>query len=280
MSRVGIKANAKTGKNSLKNFFALLNIFDYNICVKGGRVYARLDVNMTKIDQLSVFFPAYNEQDNIENTVLKSKKVLEKIAGKWEIIIIDDGSKDNTGKIADKLAKTDKKIRVIHHNPNRGYGGSLKSGIYACKYDWIAFTDSDGQFDFSEVTNFIEKQRETKADMVIGFYKKRQVSKFKILTSKMWEYAVFFLFGLKVHDIDCGFKFISKKVVDALPDLHSERGAFISSEFLIKAKKKGFKIVEIPVTHYPRTAGVGTGRDINVIIQSFKDLFKLWISLR
>ena len=118
-----------------------------------------------------------------------------------------------------------------------------------------------------------------KADLVVGYYKKRQVSKGKILTSKVWEYLVHFLFGLKVRDIDCGFKLVSKKVVDNVPKLESERGAFISSEFLIKAKKSGFKIVEIGVTHYPRTAGSGTGRNLNVIINSFTDLFKLWQKL-
>lgn len=233
-----------------------------------------------QIPSLSVFFPSYNEEKNIKSTVLKAKKVLLEVADKWEIIIVNDGSKDNTGKIAKELSSQDTRIRVVTHNPNRGYGAAFKSGLYNAKYPWIAFTDSDGQFDFSEVTNFIKKQKETNADMVIGFYKKRQVSKTKIITSKMWEYAVFLLFGLKVHDIDCGFKFISKKVVDALPGLESERGAFISSEFLIKARKKGFKIVEIPVTHYPRTAGQGTGRNVDVIIQSFKDLFKLWVKLR
>ena len=163
---------------------------------------------------------------------------------------------------------------------NRGYGGALKTGFESARYKWVAFTDSDGQFDFAEITNFIEKQKETGADLVIGYYKKRQVSKFKIITSKMWEIAVMTLFGLNVRDIDCGFKFISKKVIDKIPQLESERGAFISSEFLIKAKKSGFKIVEIPVTHLPRLAGKGTGRNINVIIKSFVDLFKLWKKLR
>lgn len=231
------------------------------------------------IDSLSVFFPAYNEEHNIKSTVEKAKKVLVKIASKWEIIIINDGSKDRTGEIANGLARSNKNIRVINHNPNRGYGATLKSGFYNSKYPWIAFTDSDGQFDFGEITNFINKQRETGADVVIGYYKKRQVSKFKIFTSKMWEIAVWILFGLKVKDIDCGFKFVSKKVIDSIPKLESERGAFISSEFLIKARKKGFKIVEIPVTHYPRLKGVGTGRNLNVIVKSFIDLFKLWKKL-
>lgn len=232
------------------------------------------------IKDLSVFFPSYNEEGQIKNTVLKAKKVLEQIADKWEILIVNDGSKDKTLSIAQDLSKNDKRIRVINHKVNRGYGASFKSGFYNSKYDWITFTDADGQFDFAEIAKFIKKQRETNADLVIGYYKKRQVSKTKIITSRIWEILVFLFFGLKVHDIDCGFKLVSKKVISKINDLESERGAFISSEFLIKAKKNGFKIVEIPVTHYPRTTGIGTGRDLKVIINSFKDLFRLWRKLR
>jgi glycosyltransferase involved in cell wall biosynthesis len=232
-----------------------------------------------EIRELSVFFPAYNEEENVKKTVLSAIEVLKKVANKWEILIVNDGSKDRTGEVAGEIAKKNKNVKVINHSPNRGYGGALKSGLYGSKYSWIAFTDSDGQFDFSEITNFIAKQRETSADLVIGYYKKRQVSKFKVLTSKLWEIAVFVLFGLKVKDIDCGFKLISKKVVDKITKLESERGAFISSEFLIKARRAGFRIVEIPVTHYPRKKGVGTGRNLNVIIKSFVDLAKLWIKL-
>ncbi len=232
-----------------------------------------------KIDELSVFFPTYNEEKNIRRTVLRARAVLTKTAKVWEMLIVNDGSKDKTFEIAKKLSQEDKRIKLINHEVNRGYGAAFKSGFYNASYRWIAFTDSDGQFDFSEIVNFIDKQRETNADLVIGYYKKRQVSKFKIITSKMWELAVFLLFGLHARDIDCGFKLVSKKVIENIPKLESERGAFISSEFLIKAKKTGFKIVEIPVTHYPRIAGKGTGRDIKVIIQSFVDLFKLWHKL-
>lgn len=233
-----------------------------------------------KIESLSLFFPAYNEEANAEKTILKAKNVLEKIAKNWEILVINDGSNDNTKVIAERLSKEDRRIRVISHQENRGYGAAFKSGLYNAKYEWITFTDIDGQFDFSEITNFFDKQEETNADLVIGYYKKRRVSKFKIITSKMWELVVFLLFGLHVKDIDCGFKLISKKVVDKIPKLESERGAFISSEFLIKSRKAGFKIVEIPVTHYPRTAGKGTGRDLMVIVKSFVDLFRLWRKLK
>lgn len=231
------------------------------------------------ISEFSVFFPAVNEEAHIEDTVNKARKTLEKVADKWEIIIVDDGSSDKTPEISDQIAKTDRRIKVIHHKQNRGYGAAFKTGFYNAKYKWITFTDADGQFDFSEITKFINTQKKTKADMVVGYYKARQVSKSKIFTSKVWEYLVYILFGMKVRDIDCGFKLVSKKVVDAVPKLESERGAFISSEFLIKAKKSGFKIVEIGVTHYPRTAGTGTGRNLNVIINSFTDLFKLWRKL-
>lgn len=232
------------------------------------------------IKNISVFFPAYNEAAHIKDTVLAAKRTLEKFADRWEITIVDDGSKDATGKISDELAEKDLRIQVIHHKQNRGYGAAFKSGFYSASYPWIVFTDSDGQFDFSEINKFISKQKETKADLVIGFYKDRKVSLGKKITSKMWEYLVFLLFGLKVRDIDCGFKFVSKNVVDTIPRLESERGAFISSEFLIKAKKAGFNIEEVAVTHHPRTKGAGTGRDLNVIVNSFVDLMKLWKKLR
>lgn len=232
------------------------------------------------IDELSVFFPCYNEEKNIKNTINKTIPVLKKTAKEWEIILINDGSKDNTAKVLEEIKKEyPSQIKIITHNPNRGYGGALKSGLYNAKYQWIAFTDSDGQFDFTEITKFIEKQQQSKADVVIGYYLARQVSKAAILTSKIWEAIVFVLFGLHVTDIDCGFKLINKKVVDTIPKLEAERGAFISSEFLIKAKKSGFKIVEIGVHHYPRVEGQATGRNIKVIIKSFSDLFKLWFKI-
>ncbi|MDD4026859.1 MAG: glycosyltransferase family 2 protein [Candidatus Shapirobacteria bacterium] len=232
------------------------------------------------IDELSVFFPCYNEEKNIKNTIDKTIPVLKKNAQNWEIILINDGSKDNTAKVLEEIKKEyPKQIEIINHNPNRGYGAALKSGLYNAKYQWIAFTDADGQFDFAEVTKLIEKQKSTKADIVIGYYLARQVSKAAIFTSKIWELIVFILFGLHVTDIDCGFKLINKKVIDTIPKLEAERGAFISSEFLIKSKKAGFKIVEIGVHHYPRLEGKATGRSLKVIIKSFSDLFRLWFKI-
>ncbi|HNP89635.1 MAG: Undecaprenyl-phosphate 4-deoxy-4-formamido-L-arabinose transferase [Microgenomates group bacterium ADurb.Bin219] len=230
---------------------------------------------MKKLKELSLFLPCYNEEENLKNTVEKAVPVLKKVAEKYELIIVNDGSKDNTGKIASDLAKKFDFIKVINHSPNRGYGAALKSGMYSSKYEWITFIDSDGQFDFSEISGFIEKQEKTGADLVIGYYLKRAVPFYRIMGSKIWELAVWTLFGMKVKDTDCGFKLFRKKVVQTIPKLEAERGPFISSEFLIKAKRAGFKMVEIGVHHYPRQAGQETGSSLKVIISGLSDLIRL-----
>jgi glycosyltransferase involved in cell wall biosynthesis len=231
------------------------------------------------IRELSVFLPTYNEEENIGEVVIKTSDFLKTTDLKWELLVIDDGSVDKTAEVVQKIALKDPRIKLIKHPKNMGYGAALSSGFYKSKYNWISFIDSDGQFDFSEITNFIDKQKNSEASLVIGYYKKRRVSAVKIITSKLWELSVFLLFGLTVHDIDCGFKLISREVINKIPRLESQRGAFISSELLIKARKAGFKIVEVPVTHYPRMRGSGTGRRLNVIIKSFVDLLRLWKKL-
>lgn len=233
-----------------------------------------------QIDKMSVFLPVYNEEANIKNTYKNVKENLEKNVSEYEIILVDDGSKDKSPEICDELAKKDKHVKVIHHNPNMGYGAAVKSGLYAAQMPWISFIDSDGQFNFEEISHFIDTQKNTGADCVIGYYLDRKVSAIRKLNSKIWQTIVNILFGLNVRDIDCAFKLVSKKVVDTIPPLESTRGAFITSEFLIKAKKSGFKIVEIGVNHYPRKEGVATGAKLNVIIQSFIDLFNLWRKLK
>ena len=235
---------------------------------------------MTLIKELSVFLPCFNEEGNLLKTVSNVNENLQKVAQKWEILIIDDGSTDRTPDLADSLAKKDVRIKVIHHQPNQGYGGAVKSGLYGAKYQWVSFIDADGQFDFKEIKDFIRKQEETSADMVIGWYRKRRVPFLRKINTFVWQSLVFLLFRLRVKDIDCGFKLINKKVITSIPRLESSRGAFISSEFLIKARKAGFKIIEIPIHHYPRLKGQATGAKLNVIIQSFKDLFALWGKLR
>jgi glycosyltransferase involved in cell wall biosynthesis len=227
------------------------------------------------IDELSVFFPAYNEEENIEKTVLDTKKVLERIAAKWEIIIVDDGSKDNTGKISDRLAKNNN-IEVIHHKPNRGYGGALKSGYKKSKYEFVAFMDSDGQFRFSDVTKLINLQQKTGADLVLGIRKNRADPIIRKVYTYIWSYLLpRFLFGLKVRDYSCGFKLIKKEVFNAVQPLVGEEKV-TQIEILTKAQRQGFKFAEIGVNHYSRRHGEATGANIKVVTKSVVSLIKLW----
>src|SRR4030042_7157126 len=232
------------------------------------------------INELSVFCPAYNREVQIKNTVESAFIAIPKMVDKYEIIVVNDGSRDKTGRVLSKLSLEYPNLKVITHKINKGYGATLKSGWYGAKYPWIAFTDGDGQFEITEMGKLLDEQKRTGADFVIGYYRKRRVSTFKIITSKIWELIVYLLFGLRVRDIDCGFKLISKRVIDKIPKLESERGAFISSELLVKAKRSGFNITEIGVTHYAQPEGKGTGRDLKVIIKSFIHLMKLWKKLR
>lgn len=233
---------------------------------------------MPKVSELSVFFPAYNEEANIETTIKKAVAFLPQAAKKWEIIVIDDGSKDKTGTIVKKLAAKDKRIKLITHTPNRGYGEALKSGLYNSRYDLIAFTDSDGQFDITELNNLLANLDQ--ADLVAGYRIERQDSLIRKLFGRGWTLLANLLLGINVRDVDCGFKLLKKEVIKKIPKLESVRGGMISPELLAKTKKAGFKIVEVGVHHYPRKEGKQTGADLKVILKSFADLGKLWWSLK
>jgi len=233
---------------------------------------------MDKLKELSLFFPAYNEESNVRETVEQAVPVLKKVAEKYELIIVNDGSKDRTGEIAKELARKYSFIKIITHSPNQGYGGALRSGFYNSKYEWIVFTDIDRQFDFTEITKLIEKS--DSADFVVGYRISRADSFSRKLFGFGWTLLVGLLLGIKVRDIDCAFKLVRKKVIDTIPKLESTRGGMISPELLGKATKAGFKIVEVGVHHYPRKEGKQTGANLKVIIKSFVDLGKLWWKIK
>lgn len=228
------------------------------------------------LKSLSVFFPVFNEEGNIESTTEKAVEVLKTKNIDWEILIIDDGSTDHTGEIADKLAVKYQNVNVIHQ-PNGGYGMALRSGFKNAKYDWIVYTDGDGQFDFREIDKFIEKAED--ADYIIGYRIKRQDPFYRVIFAKIWAISVFSLFWIWVSDFDCGFKMINRKALEKIKPLESKRGAMINAELIIKTKKYGFKVAQVGVHHYPRLAGSPTGASIKVILQSYIDLLKLYFKL-
>lgn len=225
---------------------------------------------------ITVFFPVFNEEQNITPTTEKAVKVLNNLAVDWEILIIDDGSTDNTPKISDKLAEKYPGVRVIHQQ-NGGYGKALRSGFENAQNNLVFYTDGDGQFDFSEVVKFLEIA--DKYDVIVGFRMKRQDPFYRLIFAKLWAMSVFLFFGFMLKDLDCGFKMIKKKVIKDIMPLESTRGAMINAEVVIKAKSRGYKIGQVGVHHYPRNFGKPTGASIRVIIKSYFDLVKLWYQL-
>lgn len=227
------------------------------------------------VPELSVFLPAYNEQENIEKTIADADKVLKKVAKKYEILVVNDGSKDNTGAIVKKIMKKNSHVRMITHNPNRGYGGAFKSGLYGSKMGLVSFIDSDGQFDYSEVTKFFPLLENN--DLVIGYRIDRSDPFHRKLNAFIWKLWVWLLFGLWVRDIDCAFKVIKKPVIDSIK-LTTE-SALTSAEFLIRTKQKGYKLAQVGVHHYPRAAGTQTGANFKVILRAFRQSFDLWYQM-
>jgi glycosyltransferase involved in cell wall biosynthesis len=225
---------------------------------------------------ISVFFPCYNEQDNVERTTQRAKDVLEELKADYEIIIVNDGSADETGKRADAIAAGDKRIRVVHHQHNMGYGAALQSGIRSAKKELVFFTDGDGQFDIGEIKLLLPLI--TQSDVVCGYRLDRKDPLMRKLNGWMWTRLVNLLFGMNIRDIDCAFKLFRAEIFEGMK--LSSAGALISAEILARVTRRGFRIAEVGVHHYPRTAGKQTGAKLTVIIRAFKELFKMYNRIR
>lgn len=228
---------------------------------------------MQKVNELSIFFPFWNEEKNIENVVKKTIPIALEISEKWEIIMVDDGSSDKTLDIAKALAKEDERLTVISHHKNRGYGASLRTGLEKSRYDLVVFNDGDGQFDFSEVKKFIPKLNY--ADVVIGYRKKRLDNPFRHILMNLLKIWDLLFFGIYFRDIDCGFKLFKREAINKIFPLKSE-GAMITTEILVKAKRKRLKIAEVEVNHYPRLFGDQSGGNLRVIVRAVKESLLLW----
>ena len=231
---------------------------------------------MNKFEELSIFFPFWNEEENLETVVSKAIPVAQKVADKWEIIMIDDGSSDKTLEKMKRLSAKDNRLITVSHVSNRGYGAALKSGLMQAKYKYIVFNDGDGQFDFSEIDKFIPKIEN--ADIVIGFRKKRLDHPFRHLLMNLLKIWDFIFFGFRFKDIDCGFKLFRKEAIAKILPLRSE-GAMITTEILAKAKKAHLKILEAEVHHFPRIYGDQSGGNLRVILRAIKESLMLWKEL-
>lgn len=224
---------------------------------------------------LSIVMPAYNEEQNVAAAVERVSAAAQQLGMDYEIILVNDGSRDRTGEIARELAQRVPHFRLVEHYPNRGYGGALKAGFAAATWDLIAFVPADNQFDFAEVVRLLECL--DKADIVSGYRARRQDSFIRKLNAFGWNLVVRLLFGYLCRDIDCGFKVFRREILDHVSLVSN--GAMIDTELLAGAKARGYRITEAPVTHLPRMAGRPTGANIRVILRAFRDLARFRLRL-
>ncbi len=232
-----------------------------------------------RVPRLSYFFPAHNEEANLEGLVLEALDTLPGIADEFEIIAVDDGSKDRTREIADRLAAQHPGVvRVIHHDRNRGYGGALRSGFEASRFDLLCFTDGDRQFRVADLARLTARMAEPdRPDVVAGYRIKRADPFVRIAYARTYKLANRIFFGLRVRDVDCACKLFTRASLDGVRV--ESAGAFFSAELLIKIRNLGRSIVEVGIPHYPRTAGSPTGAKPSVIWLAVKDFWALRLRL-
>ena len=227
------------------------------------------------VPSLSVFFPAYNEQDNIVKLTKTIVHVLEEIGGEYEVIIVNDGSSDNTGEVAEELARRYPRVRVIHHDKNRGYGAALKTGFTSAKNNYIFYTDGDGQFDVKELKKFVALIG--LSDLVVGFRIRKRYTLYRNITSFTYNLVLQLLFYLQYRDVDCAFKLVPKSLIDQI-DIESLR-FFVDAELLIKAQRLGYSVTEMGVNHYHRDAGLTTVKP-STIISTIKEMGWFYVRMR
>jgi len=237
-----------------------------------------------KVARLSYFFPAHNEEANLAGLVTEALETLPGIADTFEIVIVNDGSKDATGRIADELAAASPDVvRAVHHPTNLGYGAALRSGFRAARFEHVAFTDGDRQFHVVDVGRLIDRLAAGDTpDAVVGFRIKRADPLVRTVYARLYRLANRIFFGLRVRDVDCACKLFRR---DALRGIAVESGgAFFSAELLIKLQASGRRIAEVGVPHYPRTAGSATGARPSVVFRAVRDFWslrlRLWASPR
>lgn len=218
---------------------------------------------------LSAVLPAHNEEAVIASTVNNVLATLATWMQDFEVIVVDDGSRDRTGAILDEIATTNAHLKVIHHAVNQGYGAALVSGFEASCKDLVFFMDADGQFNIQDLKGFFPLL--DNYDAVLGYRIKRQDTWMRKLNALGWKCLVRLVFGVRVRDVDCAFKLYDGRFFRE--HRLETRGAMINTEILYKFVRAGYSYTEVGVHHLPRKAGKATGAKPIVILRAFRELF-------
>ena len=224
---------------------------------------------------ISAFFPAYHDWGTIASQVLLVSRTLRELTDDWEVIVVDDGSRDRTPEVLDELAKVCPRLRVVTHPTNRGYGGALRSGFAAARKEWVFYTDGDAQYDVCELS-LLWAAREG-ADMVNGFKIARHDPAHRIIIGRLYHWLIKFAFGLQTPDVDCDFRLVRNAVFERI-ELTRDTG-LICVELVTKIEKSGFRTNYVPVHHYHRLHGRSQFFNLRRVGQVAVGLGKLWVEL-
>jgi glycosyltransferase involved in cell wall biosynthesis len=226
--------------------------------------------------EISAVMPAFNEEGNLEQSVSRMATALSEHARAFEIIVVDDGSRDATAAVLERLKQHYPSLRVIRHPVNRGYGAALRSGFDAARFAWVFLMDADNQFDPAEVSVLLAHA--TEAEIVAGFRRHRRDPVARRLNAWAFFTLVRLLFGGLARDVNCAFKLMRRDLLQRM-ELHSD-GALINTEVLVLARQMHARIVEVPVQHYPRTSGKQTGANPRVVLRAFGELLAFRAEMR
>jgi glycosyltransferase involved in cell wall biosynthesis len=225
---------------------------------------------------LSVFFPAYNDSGTIASLVITALRSARKLTPDFEVIVVNDGSADNTAEILDELARTYPQVRIVHHPENRGYGGALRTGFATATRELVFYTDGDAQYDPSEM-EVLWRQFGDEVDLVNGYKISRSDPLHRIVIGRIYHHTVKILFGLRVRDVDCDFRMMRRSIFDKV---HLEKNSgVICLEMMKKITDAGFRIAEVPVHHYHRAYGKSQFFNFRRLGRTAIDVFKLWFAL-
>lgn len=230
------------------------------------------------LNELSLFFPCHNEAENLEALVADALAALPSLATTYEVILVDDGSRDATAVVAEHLVQRHPGVvRLVRHAVNRGYGGALRSGFAAARYANLAYTDGDRQFRIADLGRLVAQAESDGAAVVIGYRIKRADPLLRTIYASLYRIANGVWFGLRVRDVDCAAKLFRREALDGIRV--RSNGAFFSAELLIRLQIAGVRIAEVGVPHYPRTAGSPTGARLSVITQAIRDFWRLRLQI-
>ena len=231
---------------------------------------------MKNIQSLSIMFPLYKDKRTVREMIKNSLVVAKKITNKYEIIIIDDGCPEKSGLIAKKISKKNKKVKVIFHKKNLGYGAAIKTGLQRSKNQWIFQTDGDAEYDVFDLLRLIKLTNIS--DLIITYRYKKKYNTVRIIISWIYNVILRLLFLTNFKDISTGSRLIKKKIMKKIK--LTSNSPFIGAELAIKSKYKGLAVREIGIHTYPRTFGTGSSVSFKNILLTIRDMIKLFLNTK